>query len=59
MSTFLKQVYKKKVRREGNTRFSPYNSQLSGYFTKADDGVEVVEQQVDQTHGVNKNIFRR
>ncbi len=29
---------------------------LSGYFTKADDGVEVVEQQVDRTHVVDKNI---
>ncbi len=47
---------KKKNRREGKTRVSQYNSQLSGYFTKADEGVEVVEQQVDRTHVVDKNI---
>ncbi len=37
---------KKKGEREKQELFSKIPS-LSGYFTKADDGVEVVEQQVD------------
>ncbi len=49
-------ILKKKIGEREKHELVSKNSQPSGYFTKADDGVEVVEQQVDRTHGVDKNI---
>ncbi len=49
-------ILKRKIRREKHELVCKIPS-YQVILLKADDGVEFVEQQVDRTHGVDKNII--